>query len=335
MVIATPDLVAASVVLDPTGKALLNLWLQRDLSDERIAELIFATPERVAERRSRLLEALAHELDTSPDEVRLAIRGTAGNSAKPQPERVAEPRPGPGPARDLAPALAPEPGAPATRPPGTVSPVSRRRRGAVTFVLLAVGATIALLAWLAGANAGRDTAPEATRQPSVRPRVTGARRPPIRPVTLLRATLEPLAGAPATGRGHVVIVRTAGRVLVRLRVTGMPKPQGTYRLWAYNSGQDARALGDVSVSGRLVAPLPRLRRNYRYLDVSLQPPGARAHSGRSVLRMARERPRGGAFKKRPSALPTAFIPDPYPRRLRWPRVRVWLAHFVHGWRRVS
>ncbi|MGI8578972.1 MAG: anti-sigma factor [Solirubrobacteraceae bacterium] len=304
MPIATPDLVAASVVLDPTGKALLNLWLHRDLSDERIAELIFATPDRVAERRARLLEALAHELDTSPDEVRRAIRWAAGDIAKPQPERVAEPE------RDPARALAPESGAPATRPSGAVSPVSRRRRGAVALALLAVGSTIALLAWLAGANAGRGTAPEAARKPPAEPRATGAPRSPTRPVTLLRATLKPLAGAPATGRGDVAIVRTAGRVFVRLRVTGMPKPQGTYRLWAYNSGQDARALGDVSASGRLGAPLPRLRRNYRYLDVSLQPPGTRAHSGQSVLRMTRARPRGGAFKKRSSALPTAWTGRP-------------------------
>jgi hypothetical protein len=300
MRVATADLVAASEVLDPTGKALLSLWLQRDLSDERIAELIFATPERVAERRSRLLEALAHELSTSPDEVHRAIRGAARHTGNSQPERGVAPRRGP------ARVLAPESGAAAVGPSAAVSPKSRRGRGAMAPALLAAGSALALLGWLAGANLGREPAPRADRQEAVKPRATRAPRVSTRRVTLLRATLKPLAGAPASGRGDVVIVRTAGRAFVHLRVFGMPKPHGTYRLWAYNSGRDARALGDVSASGRLVAPLPRLRRKYRYLDVTLQPPGTRAHSGPSVLRMTPAPPRGGAFKKRPDALPTAW-----------------------------
>jgi hypothetical protein len=323
MAIELPELVAASAVLDPTGKALLNLWLHRDMADERIAELIGSTSERVAGRRDRVAQTLAYQLDTTPEAVREAIEHiahppAAGDEPVPdEPLEAAEPEE---PLRSNTPEAPPggtEAASDATAPVSSRSaaePERRRRRsGLAALALLAAIGLIAVL--LASTGSGRSDPPRAVtaaaaaqpkQQPATQPKAKPkqnakptpkrsaatphrhARRKP--PATKPRVVLAPLPGAPGNGRGVLTLESRGGRTFVRLQLTGLPRVRGTYRLWLYNSVLDARPLADASATGTFLGPLPRIKRQFRYLDVSVQPPGSRFHSGESVLRGALARP---------------------------------------------
>jgi hypothetical protein len=310
MVIALPELVAASAVLDPTGKALLNLWLHRDLADERIAELIGSTPERVGARRDRVTQTLAYQLDTTPEAVREAIEqithpqapGDLPAADAPAEEAEPEERPEPSPAATPA----------ASEEPAATAPERRRRRsGLAALALLAAVGLIAIL--LASTGSGRSDPPQPTaaaaqpqREPATQPkakRKQNAKPTPKRsaatphrnaqrkpPAKKPRVALAPLPGAPGKGRGVLTLESRGGRAFVRLQLTGLPRPRGTYRLWLYNSVLDSRPLADASAAGTFLGPLPRINKQFRYLDVSVQPPGSRFHSGESVLRGALARP---------------------------------------------
>lgn len=316
MAIALPELVAASAVLDPTGKALLNLWLHRDLGDDRIAELIGSTPERVAARRERVLQTLAYQLDTTPENVREAIDHAARAPA------TAEPATAPEPAESSKPALPAEAAwesEEATTPPPPASPGrparGRRRSGLAALALLAAIGLIAVL--LAATGSGRPEPPHPVRaaaqpeqQPTTQPKISerpkttakpkpkpprAARPKPVRKPAAKtpQVVLKPLPGSPSKARGTVTLESHRGRTFVRLQLTGLPRARGTYRLWLYNSVLDSRALADASPAGKFVGPLPRSSRHFRYLDVSVQDPGSRFHSGQSVLRATLARPRRG------------------------------------------
>lgn len=320
MAIVLPELVAASAVLDPTGKALLNLWLHRDLGDERIAELIGSTPERVTARRGRVLETLAYQLDTTPENVREAIDHIAqqprGAATPAEPVEASSPATSAKPKDEEAAA----PPSAAARPPsaGADRPArGRRRSGLAALALIAAIGLIAVL--LAATGSGGSAPPKPARlaaqkpatQPTVVPRPKSKAKPqgPARakpkpkphravrpkPVTKPaakepRVVLRPLPGAPANARGLLTLERHRGRTFVRLQLTGLPPRRGTYRLWLYNSVLDARPLADASRTGGFFGPLPRINRQFRYLDVSAQDPGSRFHSGQSVLRVRLARP---------------------------------------------
>ena len=100
------------------------------------------------------------------------------------------------------------------------------------------------------------------------------------------AALEPLPGKLDTGRGTARLEGEGEEAAVSLTVTGLPAPDGEYEVWLYNSLSDARSLGRFA--GRqieLFQPLPVDPADYRFLDVSLEPPdGNENHSGQSVLR---------------------------------------------------
>jgi hypothetical protein len=75
-----------------------------------------------------------------------------------------------------------------------------------------------------------------------------------------------------------------GRFAISLK--GLPKPEGAYQAWLYNSVVDAIPLGTFREgSGRLTVRLPATARRYRFFDVSLEPADSnRNHSGDTVLR---------------------------------------------------
>lgn len=78
MATTTTDLISASRGLDPASRALLNLWLHRGLDDLAIAHLSGGSAEEVAERRRRLVDRLAQEVGSPPEEVRAVLDGMAG-----------------------------------------------------------------------------------------------------------------------------------------------------------------------------------------------------------------------------------------------------------------
>lgn len=299
MAVALPELVAASAVLDPTGKALLNLWLHRDLGDERIAELIGSTPERVTARRERVLQTLAYQLDTTPENVREAIDHIAQQPPEATPAEPAEPREASEPPRETE---SPSP------PPATAGRPARgrRRSGLAALALIAAIGLIAVL--LAATGSGRSEAPRSTGaaaqperapatnptpepEPKRKPRRATRPNPVKKPATKAPSVvLKPLPGGAAKARGTVTLESRRGRPFVRLQLTGLPPTRGTYRLWLYNSVLDARPLADASAAGKFAGPLPRIERQFRYLDVSVQDPGSRFHSGESVLRVRLARP---------------------------------------------
>ena len=83
MATSTPDLIAASRVLDPAGRALLNLWLHRGLDDAAIAELSGGSVQDVAQRRRDVVERLAAEVGATPEAVRSALDDLATAPATP------------------------------------------------------------------------------------------------------------------------------------------------------------------------------------------------------------------------------------------------------------
>lgn len=71
-----------------------------------------------------------------------------------------------------------------------------------------------------------------------------------------------------------------------LYLKGLPRPDGRYQLWLYNSDGDSKPLGSLrSGSGNIEARLPPEAADYRFLDVSLQRSGEETHSGRSRFRV--------------------------------------------------
>ena len=152
------------------------------------------------------------------------------------------------------------------------SPPARRRRGrrGVAVVLVAVLLVAGIVA------AGLSTEDSDPGQPADAA-VAGRTPAPA------EVQLEPLPGASGTA---VARLSGDGR---RLAVIGaeLPNPgEGRYAVWLYGSLTRTRLLasaadGDFEVR----APLPREWRDYRLVDVSLEPPDrVRGHSGQSVLR---------------------------------------------------
>jgi hypothetical protein len=70
----TGDLPQALEDLDPGDRALLELSLQRSISDDELARILGTNTSDIEERRSQALRTLADDLDSEPDEVAARIR---------------------------------------------------------------------------------------------------------------------------------------------------------------------------------------------------------------------------------------------------------------------
>jgi hypothetical protein len=151
-----------------------------------------------------------------------------------------------------------QPPQPAPAPEPEAAPAAKRRSPLLVLLsLLLLGALVGVFIGLANTGEDKAPVPPAAKQPLV---------------------LAPLAGH--TGRGSAAIDGD------KLHVSVSGLPDGTYDVWLYNSIADARPLGRIK--GPVATPdarLPSNWRDYRYLDVSLEPPdGNPNHSGQSVLR---------------------------------------------------
>jgi hypothetical protein len=147
---------------------------------------------------------------------------------------------------------------PTPEPEPHAQPVRKRRSPLLVLLpILLVGALIGVIIGLASTGNDKASTPPAAK-------------------TSLQ--LAPLAGH--SGRGTAAVDGD------RLHLTVSGLPDGAYEVWLYNSIADARPIGRLKApAGTLDARLPANWRDYRYLDVSLEPPdGNPNHSGESVLR---------------------------------------------------
>jgi hypothetical protein len=283
--------------LEPLSRALLDLSLKRGMSDADIADVLGTDAEAVLENRVALMRSLADQVapeSASADLPELEalivarIYGTANGSATPPPGADAPAEPGleiiddrPTGMHSVVEAPQPEsvvdepqqepPAAGEPRPAAPAAPARKRPSPLwVAVPLLLLGALIGVV--IALANRGDDNG-SAPAKP--------APAPQAKPLAPQRVALAPLPGHQGRGTASFQGDR------LRLTVRGLPDPRGgAYDVWLYNSIADAQRVGELqSTNGTVNARLPGNWQDYRYVDVSLEPPDRNPnHSGQSVLR---------------------------------------------------
>ncbi|MFL5884596.1 MAG: anti-sigma factor [Thermoleophilaceae bacterium] len=265
----TPDSFAHALEqLDPGSRALLDLSLHRGLDDGEIAELLGSDPEYVSSSREAAIAQLAADLGMHGDfaRVREALADMPEDAWRRESRREtvdrgqdAEPEPEP-PLRHVAP----------------LAPVSHERRQRVRPVFLLLALVAAVVAVVIATSGGGSKSTTAPNQASPAPK---AARAPQQSAGVALASLSSATPGKATAS-------LAGRKLT-LTFSGLPKPAGSYEAWLYNDQIDAVPVASTrSGSATITAKLPRSYKQYRYLDVSLEPAdGNPNHSGQSVLRV--------------------------------------------------
>ena len=235
--------------------------------------------------------------EAESEAARAASTGTDGSITERRPEDADAAAPPGRQAAEAAPVASPEtaraeePGAAAPKwPPDRPifpSPPARRRRHRLGPALLALavlaGAAVALGILVGGSEepdgpTARETPPFPSPAGSPQAGRAGAAGPPVplRPVT---------AGVRA--RGTARVVGSGPEARIELSVRWLSGQNESYEVWLYNSIGDAVTLGRFERPQATLTLHPRGRlRDYRLLDISLQPPGAgRNHSGQSILRV--------------------------------------------------
>jgi hypothetical protein len=298
--LATHRLIDAAARLDPADRALLNLWVNRGLGDERLTALTGMSAETLRARRQNIIDRLAADLGLPEQDVRDALEQIApdqealpgtvnGNApaasnglAPTEPEAPSEPEGASEPEAPSEPEGAPEPEALSDEaPPG-------RRRG-VWLGLLAALVAIVVVVVVIAAGSGSTPKPAAssssttTTASTATPAAPAPTRPTSGPVPALLAGLP---GGLTHASGSVKLSGLVKNLKLNLRVKGLPAAHnGHYEVWLYNSVVDSRPLGRLRLGhDRLTVTLPRNARHYRWIDVSFQPVGAVYHSGESELR---------------------------------------------------
>jgi hypothetical protein len=278
---ATLRLIGAAATLDPSDRALVNIWMHRELDDAAVARLAGVTEETIAHRRARIIEHLSGELGLPREDLRAALAettasrdsngGPSSTPSAPAHERTAPPHQPAGAAR-----------APAIR---------RRRLGQGALALLVVAAAIVLVV-LVVTSGSSSLAPHhvhASRAPQSATRSATSASGTVAAPTASKSpgnTLVPLVGGPAGVAGSVVVTQGWPRPTLSVTVRGLPQAtHGHYEVWLYNSLVYSEPVGQIdapadSVSFRLRANANR----YHSIDISFQPVGAVFDSGESVLR---------------------------------------------------
>jgi hypothetical protein len=270
--------------LDPLSRALLDLSLQRGMDDAEIADVLGTDQESVFEVRVGLLRALAEKVapehaDADPAELQAVITDRLYADPAAQAEEIADleaavpaPEPEPEPESELE----PEPDWLTDRD----QPAEPRRRRSPLVVLLPILLVIAVvgaIVLIAGGSDGDKSADQpaaqapAPDQPTAKPEPEAATQPKARAVRLA-----------AIGSGDATGTATLTGNRLKLKLRGLPSANGgSYQVWAYNSVIDAKPIGTPKS-----AKLPADAKDYRYVDVSIEPADGNAnHSGRSVLRV--------------------------------------------------
>ena len=278
--------------LDPGNRALLDLSLRRGVSDAEIGELLRKEPAEVARGRDAVLELLADALDIGGhdrrDRIRVAVAMLPDHAwaapAPTPPSSTTQLDDGPEPeAKPLKPP--PPPPARETRERAATARVlddehrfdadepRRSRRGGLLAVLGLLAVVVALIAVLSG---GDDDESEGGNGTGSQPAQNDG--PPT------EGTTEELAVV-GGGKGSGTLSVTDAGATIAIR--GLPDPKGgVYGVWLYDSIVNAKSLGTMEDgSGQITVTLPPDARDYRFLDVSLEPDdGNPNHSGDSVMR---------------------------------------------------
>ena len=79
----TTTLIDASATLDPADRALLNLWVNRGLDDDALAELSHLSVGVITARRHSIVERLSADLELSPQYVSDSLQELAANNGQP------------------------------------------------------------------------------------------------------------------------------------------------------------------------------------------------------------------------------------------------------------
>jgi hypothetical protein len=269
--------------LDAEDRALLELSVVREISDDDIAGLLGVDTDRIEARREDALHHLADLMGETGDGgiewITDTMRGLPAVrwNREEDPEHAGpiglpdELRPPPAAEEPPDPEPAPDPEAPPEAHTAR-DEEGRRSWSAVRPAFLGALVIVALVA-LVVSLAGSDD----SESPGTTPPPASAAGP--------SAQLGHITPSPASG--SVQIVGTGKSASLHLRVKGLPTPpKGGYVVWLYNSITDAHDLGG-SLRGTftLQSPLPGDYRRYRFVDISREPAdGNRNHSGESVLR---------------------------------------------------
>jgi hypothetical protein len=86
--VLTRGLIDAASTLPPAERALLDLWVNRGLDDERLAAMSGVTSDAIEARRARIVQRLSEQLSMTPVEVGEALAGLAATSAARQAGRT-------------------------------------------------------------------------------------------------------------------------------------------------------------------------------------------------------------------------------------------------------
>ncbi|HYI35175.1 MAG TPA: anti-sigma factor [Thermoleophilaceae bacterium] len=245
--------------LGAEDRALLELSVVREVSDEDIADLLGVEISHVLIKREEALDRVAVLIGDSPESVLATMHDLPsarwrdeGEEPPPTPETQPEPEPGP----------EPEP-----------EPVPEQPRQSRFMLALLGGLSITLVVVVILALTGDDDEPvtEPASPPAADRGGDGA--------------LDPVAGSKATGKAAI---SGGDSPRLSIAVKGLPDPpSGGYVVWLYDSVTDARSVaGTARGTFDLRARLPGDYRRYRSIDVSREPSdGNSAHSGQSVLRV--------------------------------------------------
>jgi hypothetical protein len=302
-------LLDASATLDAADRALLNIWVKRDLGDAELARMTGMSEETIADRRARIVEHLSATLGLPPDSVRSelteiaaasAIGPGAAANAPAAPAAVAHSN-GATP-RDLPTWTTDEP---APSPPGdsldtdagatpALAPESRRRRWRWSALgLLAIVVAVVLVVSLQSGGSVHHRGP-ASRPASASATQTVPPTPSTSPApspTASRPSSEPLVTlphGPDHGTGTVRTTGSGSHLKLYLSVSDLPAAaHGHYEIWLYDSLVYSEALGRLRAGVTHVSfRLPANAGRFHWIDISFQPVGTVFHSGESVLRSA-------------------------------------------------
>jgi hypothetical protein len=286
--LATQRLIEATATLDAVDRALLDIWVNESLDDERLAFLTGSDAETLAWRKGRLVDRLAHELGNPAPEIRAALEQLAANTREAKTHADG----------DVA-MVGAAPATSAVQPddrPGQSSaaieqPVPERGGGRQRGVIAALAALVlaAVVTESVAATSGGSTrrvVSDFTAAAALQSD-TALATPSGMPAARLSRRLVPLPGIRTDLVGLVGLTGADPSIKLKVRLRVPAPRRGHYEVWLYNSILDARALG-VPRTGTHTAlyGLPSDATRYRWIDISFQPPGAIGPSGESRLRAA-------------------------------------------------
>jgi hypothetical protein len=342
--LATHRLIDAAAHLNAADRALLNLWVNRGLDDERLTALTGMSIDALQARREKIVTQLAAALGLPDVDVRDALEGISPDEealAATAPDGVAEEGPKHnGTAAvveaETQPAAPDEPPPPPEEEPAETP--GRRRR----WLWVGIAAAVLIVAAVIAVIAGGGSSPPARRAAATTPSTptTAKQTPTVAAPTPAHPTGGPVpvpfAGLPGGllhASGSVKLSGTVKHLKLNLTVRKLPTAHhGHYEVWLYNSVIDSQPLGRLrNGRPRLTARLPANARHYRWIDVSFQPVGVVNHSGESELRASnpahttrarlRKRSSRTRHRLRQAANVQAAHPGRPPRQTRSPAAR--------------